>query len=327
MLAGMDGSGQLPKSLRLAQLQRLLRDAGQPLTVRQMAERCEANVRTIQRDLLELEIMGVQLERAGRGYRLRGGYFLPPLNLTTAEAASLYLAGCLIVRASDEHNPVIVEMLRKVGDLLPQELGHRLEDRLSQLVGQPRNEGFSRAFEQCARAWASGHRVRIRYRSAAGRQAHDYIVDPYLLEASALSFAFYLIGYADWFGAVRTFKLERIEHAELLDERFEPPPDGQLRELLRGAWGIIGGDRLTVRLRFTPGVVRRVRETFWHPTQQLTSCPDGSLLLEVTVGSELELRPWVLGWGSNVEVMAPEAFRERIRAEAAAMARVYEGGD
>jgi predicted DNA-binding transcriptional regulator YafY len=124
-------------------------------------------------------------------------------------------------------------------------------------------------------------------------RAHDYVVNPYLLQASAPSFAFYLIGFADWFDAVRIFKLERIQHAEQLDSRFEPPPAAEVSQLLRGAWGIIGGDTFAAKLRFAPEVARRVRETFWHPTQQLTPEPDGSLILEVIVGSELELRPWV----------------------------------
>ena len=323
----MVGHGRLPRSLRLAQLQRLLRDAGQPLTARQMAERCETSPRTIQRDLLDLEVMGLQLEQVGHAYQLRAGYFLPPLSLTLAEATSLYLAGSLIVRTSDEHNPVIAQMLRKVGELLPPRLSAQLAERLKQLNAHPRSEAFSRAFEQCARAWASGHRLRIRYQSATGRRPHDYVVEPYLLEASAPSFAFYLVGHADWFKAVRTFKLERIEHAELLDEQFDPPPASDARALLSGAWGIIGGDSVSVCLRFAPDAARRVRETFWHPTQRLTAEPGGSLLLEVTVGSELEIRPWVLGWGRSVEVLAPASLRERIREEVGAMGELYGAED
>jgi proteasome accessory factor B len=319
----MSNDDRLPKSLRLAQVQRLLREATRPVTLRELAERCGTTIRTLQRDVLELEVMGVHLERDGRGYRLASGYFLPPLSLTLAEAVSLYLAGCLIVRTSDEHNPVIVQTLRKIGELLPASLSQHLDQRLAELASHPRNEALCRVFEQCARAWATGHRLRIRYRSAAGRSAHEYVVEPYLLQASAPSLAFYLIGYADWFQAVRTFKLERIEHAELLESRFAPPAPAEASQLLRGAWGIIGGDSFAARLRFAPDVARRVRESFWHPSQRLTPEPDGSLVLDVTVGSELELRSWVLGWGRQVEVLKPASFREWVMGEIVGMGVVY----
>ncbi len=314
---------RLPKSLRLAQLQRLLREAGRPLSSRELADRCGTTPRTIERDVLDLETMGLELERKGRAYRLIAGHFLPPLNLTLAEATSLYLAGRLLLRTSDERNPVIACMLEKVAELLPRAMGLHLEQRLSEMANRPENERFRLVFEQCARAWASQHQVRIRYRSAAGRGAHEYIVDPYLMEASAPSFAFYLIGYADWFKGVRTFKLERVEGAQLLETRFEAPTPEEASELLRGAWGIIPGESLRVKLRFAPEVSRRVRETLWHPSQRLEEQPDGSLLASFTVGSELELRPWVLGWGRQVEVLEPASFRERLAAEVGEMGELY----
>lgn len=54
---------------------------------------------------------------------------------------------------------------------------------------------------------------------------------------------------------------------------------------------------------------------------------DGALILEVTVGSELELRPWILSWGSHVEILAPTAFRDLMKAEIEAMGQVYQSGN
>jgi predicted DNA-binding transcriptional regulator YafY len=76
-------------------------------------------------------------------------------------------------------------------------------------------------------------------------------------------------------------------------------------------------------LRFTPGVVRRVKESIWHPSQRIEDLPDGSCLFTVQVGSTMEFKPWVRQWGSAVSVVSPPDFREEIAAEVREMARIY----
>src|SRR6185312_15346776 len=101
---------------------------------------------------------------------------------------------------------------------------------------------------------------------------------------------------------------------------FEP------QQLLANAWGIIWSDEggVEVTLRFSPRAAQRVRESIWHHSQRIEDCPDGSCLFTVRVGSTLELSPWVRQWGADVEVMAPQEFREGIGSEARALAALYE---
>jgi len=66
------------------------------------------------------------------------------------------------------------------------------------------------------------------------------------------------------------------------------------------------------RLRFFSPAAARVRETIWHPSQQLTDGPDGQVDMRVTVAGTVEIAPWILGWGDAVEVLAPLELRQRI---------------
>jgi predicted DNA-binding transcriptional regulator YafY len=59
-------------------------------------------------------------------------------------------------------------------------------------------------------------------------------------------------------------------------------------------------------------VASRVAETTWHPTQALTKNADGSLTWRARVSGTLEIRPWILGWGADVEVLAPQALRGEV---------------
>ena len=138
-------------------------------------------------------------------------------------------------------------------------------------------------------------------------------------------FSTYVIGYASWFDAVRTFKVERILDAELLEEGFDVPEGFDGPGLLAGAWGVWWGEEAQeVVLRFAPGVAtRRVKETVWHASQELDELPGGGCELRVSVGEPLEMVHWIRGWGPLVEVVAPQWLREQIAREAEEVVGVY----
>lgn len=68
-----------------------------------------------------------------------------------------------------------------------------------------------------------------------------------------------------------------------------------------------------MKLKFAPGVTRRVKETTWHPSQKIEDLPDGGCLFTVRVGSTLEMTPWIRGWGPDVEVLEPSALRDEFK--------------
>ncbi|MCK7530850.1 MAG: HTH domain-containing protein [Marinilabiliales bacterium] len=78
----------------------LLRD-GRPVSAASLARRFEVSVRTIYRDIESLGMQGVpviaEMGRAG-GFKLRDGYFLPPVSLCMEEATTLLLGLLLLKR-------------------------------------------------------------------------------------------------------------------------------------------------------------------------------------------------------------------------------------
>ena len=62
-------------------------------------------------------------------------------------------------------------------------------------------------------------------------------------------------------------------------------------------------------LRFAPSVAARVQEATWHPTQRVEVEADGSLTWHATVAGTIEIRLWILSWGDDVEVIAPDDLR------------------
>ena len=112
---------------------------------------------------------------------------------------------------------------------------------------------------------------------------------------------------------MRTFKIERIRGVTVTPRTFDPPEAGSVEALLRRAWDIIADQpAVTVVLQFRARVADRVGETIWHPSQETTVQPDGSLLWRATVSGTIEVRLWILSWGDDVEVLEPPALREDV---------------
>ncbi len=73
-------------------------------TAEQLAQHFGISVRTVYRDLAALNEIGVPITfEAGKGYSIVGGYFLPPVSLSTAEANALALTEPLVMRFADKH--------------------------------------------------------------------------------------------------------------------------------------------------------------------------------------------------------------------------------
>ena len=318
----------MDRSVRLIHLQSLFYLNPRGYRVAELAEKCGVDRRTINRDLADLQDEPFRLPLIldqGWTWRLMEGhrFALPPLYLSLQEGAALYLAARLLDRVSDEPNPYVRRALAALAGALPAGVasptltlaGSRLADE---------DSPFARVFATITLGWAISRKVRIRYYTAGRSELRETELSPYCLEPSSPGYATYVIGFASHAGEVRTFKLERIAEATLLNEGFSVPPGFDALRLLGSAWGVMYGEgTVQVVLRFTPQVARRVAETVWHGSQVLEECADGGCLFKVRVAHTLEMKPWIRGWGPDCEVLAPEELRKEIGEELKAAAGRY----
>ena len=110
----------IPRAIRLARLQHLLHKHPQGLTSYELASLSGVCVRTIQRDLLDLQAdLGVPITQHGRRYGIMGGFSLPPVFFNLFEATALFLASRLALHQTDQNNPHMEQALIKISDVLP----------------------------------------------------------------------------------------------------------------------------------------------------------------------------------------------------------------
>jgi len=322
----VQGDSKLVRSIRLAQIQHLLYKNPRGLTTRELANLCGVCVRTIQRDLRSLEAeLKIPLAQEGDYYSILEGYILPPISLSLFEAVALFLASRLSLRQTDENNPHVQSALAKIAKLLPSPLAEQTSRSIDVITSKVSNPSFVQIFEQVAIAWVTQRQMRIRYRSLHSDEAKDWLLEPYFVDMTGVGYSTYVIGHAARQGkeGIITFKLDRIESAEVLDGNFEIPPDLDLVNLLGSSWGIFWGEETDVKLRFTANVARRVKEATWHPSQVIEDLADGGCLFKVRVSSTLEMTPWIRSWGPDVEVLEPEDLRQRFKQWIHELARIY----
>lgn len=315
------------RSVRLARLQHLLYLHPHGITSGELARLCGVCQRTVQRDLRTLEAeLGIPLIQDGRRYGILAGYRLAPVGFTLFEAAALFLVARLVLHQTDEFNLHMLEAITKIAAVLPPSISSRFPSSIQGLTDKPFHEGYAEVFEEVALAWSSNRKLRIRYHSYRSGDVKEWVLSPYLVETSGTAYSNYVVGNAERDGesGIRTFKLKRITEAELLDDTFVCPEDIDLDQWLHSAWGVVWGDEVEIKLRFSATVTRRVKESTWHPSQEVEDLPDGGCLLTVRVGSTMEITPWIRGWGPDVEVIEPASLRDDFRLWAGKLSQLYQ---
>ena len=191
--------------------------APRPRTARQLADRFEVSVRTIERDLGALMEAGVPLYARtgpGGGYALDKAHTLPPVNFTPDEAIAVAVA--LARPASSPLATALGTALRKVVAAMPDEqatLAHRLAGRIA-LFEAP-TDIRPAAAATLEEALLRSRVVEIGYEDRHG-QVSDRVVEPLALVGSESSW--YLVAHCRLREDTRVFRLDRVATARLTGE-------------------------------------------------------------------------------------------------------------
>src|SRR6266545_3070182 len=195
----------------------------------ELAARLEVNARTIRHYITLLQDLGipVEAERGRHGaYRLRPGFKLPPLMFTEEEAVALTL-GLLAARrlGLTAAAPATEGALAKVEHVLPDAVRAQVQALQSALTIEAPAAYVAPASSVVVTfgtAAQQRQRVRIAYRSWGG-EATERAVDTY--GVVYYSGRWYAAGYCHLRQGMRVFRLDRVQQADLCDQRFARPED------------------------------------------------------------------------------------------------------
>uniref|UniRef100_A0A7C4QXF9 WYL domain-containing protein n=1 Tax=Schlesneria paludicola TaxID=360056 RepID=A0A7C4QXF9_9PLAN len=316
-----------PLLRRLLAYDRELR-AGRFPTVERLAELAEVHPKTVRRDLAYLRDQygaPVEFHRGRNGWHYADTtYYLPALVITEGELLALFLAGQVLGQhAGTPYEQDLKHAIVKLGELLPDQISmhwnaieqaHSVRKSVTSLHDVD-------LFRRLADAVLHKRQLRLTYWTASRDSVTTRVVDPWHL--ACIDGDWYLIGWCHLRKARRMFVPARVRALEETGQTFTVPEDFRIGEFFDGTFRVIreeGQPLQKVRLRFAPTAAKYIREKIWHTSQVLHGERDGGVLLELALRSLVEVRRWILSWGSECEVLEPLSLRSDIAREAALIA-------
>jgi predicted DNA-binding transcriptional regulator YafY len=125
--------------------------------------------------------------------------------------------------------------------------------------------------------------------------------------------------------ALRTFALDAIERAQMLDKAAKEVSEESLDRHFTSGYGIFAGaDTQEAVLLFNSTRARWVSRETWHPKQDGLLQLDGSYLLKFPYSREPELVMDILKYGADVKVLAPKSLRDAVAGQHRAAAAQYD---
>jgi predicted DNA-binding transcriptional regulator YafY len=291
----------------------------------ELSEELNVSERTIHRYMGMLEEMGIPIysERGPYGgFSLMRGYKLPPLIFTAEEATVLYMGANLVEAVWGEvYRDAVTAVTAKLDNVLPDELRQEVAQVQQGLVVTELAARDYRPWSktlQVLRESVSAHRgLHLTYRSFSLEETSRE-VDPY-----ALTFRWglwYLVGFCRLRGALRTFRVDRIEAVQPLSRRFTVPEGFSARQYVDTSMQF--QNRYTIVVHLSADAAPYVRERMGH-WMDLEDHEDGSITVCMQVADLEWATGWVLSQGQAAEVLEPPELVERVRREAAAIASRY----
>lgn len=296
---------------------------GAGVTIDDLAGQCDVTTRTIRRDLQALQEAGFPLydDKADDG-RTRwhfDGHVLKGLTagLTLSELCALYFSRTLVeTLAGTPFREDVQSAFEKLAAGLTPHMTTFLDQLPRVIAAKPdpirRYDTVRPIITRLIEATLQNRQARLRYHSEASKRTKSYLVHPYRLAYA--QGGLYLMAWVPEYGQMRTFAVERIREASLLEDRFEPKenlPD----EAFPHSLGVHSGDPVHVEIAFAPAVAGYVQARQWHASQATRSTTDGGVVMSLEVCADRALRSWILSFGPSARVVVPVELARDIAAE------------
>jgi proteasome accessory factor C len=236
-----------------------------------------------------------------------------PPRLSAQEAFALLL-GAQALTGIEHHEDALARAAKKIRRALgsSQDALARIEQDI--LLGKEDAAGLA-VVPELSRAVKARRAVDIDYYSAGRGASSRRGVDPYGL-VNHLG-AWYLVGRCHKNDEPRVFKCERIAAVELRAEKFTVPADFDLGIFHRDRLRLPTGRTGTIKLRATGE--RAAQAAQWEGAKKVR----GAVEVSLEMAPNEWLMGWLLGFGGDLEVLAPAELRAAVRDRLKAIASAH----
>lgn len=305
---------------RINALHRILKSARYPVTVPRLQDELGCSRATVYRDLAFLrDALMAPVEGDGEsGFRYEADesdrFELPGLWLSSEELHALLASQQLLSRTGGGVlSSVLAPLQQRIESLLAAQAGvTRWPVERVRVIPHRGRKLDEASFRVVASAVLERKRLAFEYRARSTDEATRRLVSPQRITHYRDNW--YLDAWDHEREAVRSFAVDRINRARLLDEAARDVPETDLNEQLASSYGIFSGaPKGWATIVFSAKAARWVADEHWHSKQQGRFLPDGRYELKLPYGMSRELLMDVLHYGADAEIIEPQSLREQAR--------------
>jgi predicted DNA-binding transcriptional regulator YafY len=312
-------------------LLRLLADANDAYSVKQLAEQLGTSKATIERDLATLDrdfaLVEEQVGKQKKAYRVvQTVKELESLKFGITELLALYAAHAALVGiAGTPIHEDLRAVMTKIRGLLSKHHNGGLEALVRVFAPHARGVVDYAAqqdlIDDLVDAIARKRVCSLTYRAAGRDVDRTHRARPLRLvwHRSAL----YLFACLGEHERITTLAVHRIRGVEKTTEEFAAPRL-DVEEYVAKAFGIFVNDgEEEVEIVFDPEVAWKLEERTFHPNERKERRADGKLVYRIRSSAQWEVIPWVQTFGPFAELVSPAAWRTALKSNLDAMQAKY----
>lgn len=311
-------------------------------TIKELQNALDIDRRSVYRQIALIQDLGFPLyddkqplEKRKR-WKLMDGYLkklpnikVPNVELSLSEMVAIYLlkAEGKVYKGTDIEKAVD-SAFAKIGLFAPDNLADKLKKVRSLFTSSAKlvkgYSGKEEVIESLTEAMFQNKACIVRYlpfTDNIGSKVYEYEIDP--LSFFEHNGGLYLFVRMKDSGLIRMLAVDRIKDLNATQEAFEYPADFDPEETLAPAFGIIYDDPVEIKIWFSSGQARYIKEREWSKNQRITDQPDGSIILEMKTSGWGDVKKWVLSYGAEAEVLEPKKLRNEIKKELKTLNKLY----
>lgn len=322
------------KSLRIFQIDRLIRDNTYP-NVLQMMKLFEVSRSTIMRDLEFLHNRyeaPLEYDKSKKGYYYTDPtFFIKSMMLTEGELFTI----TAIIPLLEQYKNTPLEssfrnILNKIMELLPDQVqvDSLLNIREFTFIKDPLPTINEKTFNLVFDSVRQKKTLEFGYRSISKKEYTTRLFDPY--NVLCQNGNWYVIGYCHKHRRINIYAFSRMIDAAITEKSFSVMKDFDVKNHIDpelGIWNSQGAEKVKVELLFSSAISTYILERTWHADQECCQNDDGSVYLSFWSNQIKEILFWVLHFGSAVKVLNPPELRDLAAKEVKLMSEIYADSD
>lgn len=262
-------------------------------------------------DLFPEKVEEVPTSEKKKRWRFVKGAMNALISFTADDFANLeYLKGL----SNDENKrKELDELIAKIKALTPQKNLQSLDTDVSAIM---ESEGFAvrqysgvniepKILEELRTSMLAFKKIQFNYPIKG--EIKTITLNPYGL---VIADKYYLVGYNEYVGDLRQYRVDKIRELAILDEYFEKDEKFSLTEYSNNSFGVYQEKPIDIVLEFDKSVANDVLNYHFHPTQKIKQLKNENVQVEFTSGGTYAICQELFKWGCSVKIQKPVELKD-----------------